>query len=68
MRYAMAMLMLGLGLSAVMPAAFAAERDGRDLSLSIMTAQAEQSEPGTIASPSMNQNRLDDDGHGRKDP
>lgn len=65
MRYAVAILALGVGLSAVMPAAFAAERESRELSLPTVTAQIEPSDPGTIAGPTMNQHQYDDNGHDR---
>ncbi len=65
MRYAMAILALGLGLSAVMPAAFASEHDGPDLASAAVTAQTGPSDAGTIAGPAMNQNQFDDRGHDR---
>jgi hypothetical protein len=55
MRYTLAILALGLGLSAVMPAAFASERDVQDLSAPVVTAQVGPSDYGTIAGPTMNQ-------------
>jgi hypothetical protein len=65
MRYTLAILALGLGLSALMPAAFASGRDGRDLSAAVVTAQAGPSDTGTIAGPTMNPNHFDDRGHDR---
>ena len=65
MRYTLAILALGLGLSAVMPAAFASERDVQDLSAPVVTAQVGPSDDGTIAGPTMNQNQFDDRGHDR---
>jgi hypothetical protein len=65
MRYTLAILALGLGLSAVMPAAFAGERDVQDLSTPVVTAQVGPSDTGTIAGPTMNQNQFDDKGHDR---
>ena len=65
MRYTLAILALGLGLSAVMPAAFASERDVVDLTAPVVTAQAGPSDDGSTAGPTMNQNRLDDRGHDR---
>ena len=65
MRYAVAILALGVGLSAVMPAAFAAERESREVPLPAVTAQIPPGDPGTIAGPTMNQNQFDDNGHDR---
>ena len=65
MRYTLAMLALGLGLSAVMPAAFASERDVQDLSAPVVTAQVGPSDDGTTAGPTMKQNQFDDRGHDR---
>jgi hypothetical protein len=66
MRYTLAILALGLGLSAVMPAAFASEHEGgRDLTAPVVTAQTGPSDTGTIAGPTMNQNQFDDRGHDR---
>ena len=65
MRYAVAILALSVGLSAVMPAAFAAERESREVSLPTVTAQMQPGDPGTIAGPTMNQNQFDDKSHDR---
>ena len=52
MRHTLAMLLaLGLGFSAVVPAAFAADREGRDTATATVTAQYAPSDPGTIAGP-----------------
>lgn len=65
MRYAVAILALGVGLSSVMPAAFAGDRENRDVSLRAVTAQLDPGDAGTIAGPAINQNRFDDSGHDR---
>ena len=65
MRYTLAILALALGLSAVMPAAFASERDSKDLSAPVVTAQVGPSDTGTIAGPTMNPHQFDDGGHDR---
>lgn len=65
MRYAAAILVLGVGLSAVMPAAFADERESREVSLPAVTAQMQPGDPGTIAGPTANPNQFDDKGHDR---
>jgi len=65
MRYTLAILALGLGLSAVMPAAFASEHEGRDFSASVVTVQVGPSDTGTIAGPTTNPNQFEDSGHDR---
>jgi hypothetical protein len=52
MRYALAMILaLGLGVSTVVPAASAADREGHESAVSTLTAQSGPSDPGTIAGP-----------------
>ena len=65
MRYAMAILALGVGLTAVMPAAFAAERESREVPLPTVTVQVQSGDPGTIAGPTVNPNQYDDRSHDR---
>lgn len=66
MRYMLAILALGLSVSALVPAAFAAEQDGRDLSVPVATAQVAPSGAGTTAGPMLpSQNQFDDTGHDR---
>jgi hypothetical protein len=67
MRHTLAMLLvLGLGISAVVPAAFAADREGHDSSISTVAAQSATGDPGTIAGPmGPTQYQIDDQGHDR---
>lgn len=68
MRYALTMLLaLGLGISAAVPATFAADREGgHDSYISTAAMQSEPGDPGTIAGPmGPSQFQIDDRGHDR---
>lgn len=68
MRHTMAMLLaLGIGLSAVAPAAFAAEREGgQDTAVATVAQLNDPGDPGMIAGPNgPAQFQTDDRGHDR---